>query len=267
MLWIGLTTVPIAGPAVGAGNGYRLAYLFRPGQTLRYVVEKQDSVLDMNGAQKAEAVFYYRIMQTLRTEKADDNGLMWIFLSTDSIWQGRNSPGAENNYEKMLFGREFNQSVEKMRITSSGMQVSANSRFIPFLIPLPEHPMSVDGGWNFVIKAAFEKPYKGVAQASGACQLFRMSEDKGDTLAVFAIQMEKTNSARMDIREPFQTITTVYEAADKGNGAAYFNLTRGCMVKGILQWSGSVFVTESKKTNSYIKKSRLTFQLLTAGEK
>lgn len=261
-LWIALMFAVHSSPGFGEGGLYRLAYRLRPEQTLRYTIEKQDSIVGGSGSQKSEIGSFYKIRQSLKAVKQDEAGPFWISLSTDSVWHGRSPIAEYNDYEKTLFEMEFKKPEEKLQLLNSGDRDQKIKWFTPLLIPLPQNPVAVDAGWNFHLEIPFDKPFNGSVRLRGNSQLYEVFEDGGDTLAVMMIQLDKTNSAQIAVKEPYQTCTTLYDAADKGTGVLYFSLTKGCVVKGILQWSGRVSVKGQQKSGAYLKKSKLTFRLL-----
>jgi hypothetical protein len=250
-------------PSVAGDDGFRMNYRFPRQGTLSYLIERQDSLFLPGDAQRKAAVSYFRITQTLKPLDDNQDGFR-ISLSTDSLWKGPDNQSPINQYEKMLFGSEFSASEEKFEIDSRGESPSKRRRFIPFLLPLPGEAVSVDAAWDFSLETPFQKPFKGHILTSGDCQVYRIQKEAGDSLAILAMRIEKSNSAEMSIKEPYQTFTNLYETSDAGVGALYFNVSRGRMEKGVIQWSGSVHAQESGKERVYIRKSRLTFRLLPA---
>jgi hypothetical protein len=245
----------------GDAKDFRMDYRFKPAKTLRYQVERQDSLFLEDGSGGTAAVSFFRITQSVRTLEEDGKGFR-ISIVTDSLWKGLDTQSPVNQYEKMLFGSEFGAAEERLDITANGVALSKHRRFIPFLIPLPSKTVTEDGAWEFSVTTPFEKPFEGHILTSGDCQLYQVKEESGDSLAMLAVRIEKTNSAEMSIREPFQTLTSLYETTDMGVGALYFNISRGWMEKGVIQWSGTVRAQEAGREKVYRKKSRLTFRLL-----
>jgi hypothetical protein len=248
-------------PSLAGDGGFRMNYRFAGHETLRYLIERQDSLFVPGDPARKAVVSYYRITQTLKPLDENPDGFR-IALSTDSLWKGPDTQSPINQYEKMLFGSEFSASEEEISIDARGDSPSKRRRFIPFLVPLPGASVSVDAAWNFSLETPFQKPFKGHILTSGDCQVYKVLEEGGDSLAVLAMQLEKSNSAEMSIREPFQTFTSLYETADRGVGALYFNVSRGRMEKGVIKWAGSVHAQEAGKEKVYIRKSRLTFRIL-----
>lgn len=249
-------------PLHGGDNGIRMDYRFPRTVTLRYLIERQDSLFLPEDPGRKASVSFFRITQSLRPLEEKDADGFRIALSTDSLWKGPDTQSPINQYEKMLFGSEFSESEEQFEIDRSGISTSKQRRFIPFLIPLPGNAVTTDASWNFSVESPFLKPFKGHIQTAGDCQVYRILEEGGDSLALLAVQIEKSNSARMSVKEPFQTLTNLYETADMGIGALYFNISRGRMEKGIIRWSGTVHAVEAGKEKVYRRKSRLTFRLL-----
>jgi hypothetical protein len=246
----------------GDTKDFRMDYRFKPAHTLRYQVERQDSLFLRDGTGGAAAVSFFRITQSVRLLEEKDGKRFRISIVTDSLWKGPDTQSPVNQYEKMLFGCEYGATEEKLDIASNGDALSKHRRFIPFLIPLPSKTVTEDGAWEFSVTTPFEKPFQGHILTSGDCQLYQVKEESGDSLATMAVRIEKTNSAEMSIREPFQTLTSLYETADRGAGALYFNISRGRMEKGVIQWSGTVRAQEAGVRKVYRRKSRLTFRLL-----
>ena len=251
-------------PSQGGDNGVTLHYRFPGAETLRYVIERQDSLFLPEEPGRKASVSFFRITQSLRIQEGGDPDGFRIALSTDSLWRGPDTQNPINQYEKMLFGSEFGDSEERFEIDRSGISDSKHRRFIPFLIPLPGTAVATDASWDFSVETPFLKPFKGHIQTAGDCQVYRFLEEGGDSLALLAVQIEKSNSAEMSFREPFQTLTNLYETSDTGVGALYFNISRGRMEKGIIRWSGRVHAQEAGKEKVYLRKSRLTFRLMPA---
>jgi len=251
-------------PSHGGENSITLRYRFPGGATLRYRIERQDSLLLPGDPGGQASVSFFRITQSIRPMKGKDPEGFRIALSTDSLWRGPESPHPVNQYEKMLFGSEFNDSEEQFEIDRSGISSAKRRRFIPFLIPLPGTAVTTDESWDFRVDTPFIKPFKGHIQTAGDCQVYRFLEEGGDSLALLAVEIEKSNSAEMSFKEPFQTLTNLYETSDSGVGALYFNISRGCMERGVIRWSGKVHALESGREKVYLRKSRLTFRLLPA---
>jgi hypothetical protein len=248
-------------PSLAGNGGFTMNYRFPRQQTLRYLIERQDSLFMPEDPGGKVTVSYFRITQTLKPIEEDRDGFR-ISLSTDSLWKGPDTQSPINQYEKMLFGSEFSSSEEKIEIDPRGDAPSKRRRFIPYLVPLPGADVDVDAAWDFSLETPFQKPFKGHILTSGDCQVYRVLIEAGDSLAILAMRIEKSNSAEMSIREPYQTFTNLYETADRGVGALYFNVSRGRMEKGVIRWSGSVHAQESGKEKVYIRKSRLTFRII-----
>jgi len=246
----------------GNAKDIRLDYRFKTAKTLRYLVERQDSLFLPETSGRKASVSFFRIMQSVRLLEEKGGDGFRISIVTDSLWKGPDTQSPVNQYEKMLFGTEFNAAEEKLTIAANGDARSKHRRFIPFLIPLPLSSVTEDAVWDFSVTTPFQKPFEGHILTSGDCQLYQVVEESGDSLAMLSVRIDKSNNAEMSFREPYQTLTSLYETADRGVGALYFNISRGRMEKGVIQWSGTVRAQESGREKVYRKKSRLTFKLL-----
>jgi hypothetical protein len=243
-------------------DGIVLAYRFHQNQTIRYLIERQDSLFTTAAGAHKATVYFFRIRQSIHVVESNTDARIGVVVATDSIWQGPSSGDPINNYEKMLFGSEFKSPEEKIAISESGGTLSGESRFIPFLIPLSETPVSADASWNFDIQKPYQNPFEGSVRTQGVCQLYATQEDGENSVAVVAVRLDKSNSAKMTIKEPFQTFTTTYDTEENGSGVLYFNISKGWIEKGIIKWAGTVVEKGPGQNNLYQKKSRLIFRLL-----
>jgi hypothetical protein len=244
-------------PCLVNGRPVQLAYGFRPGQTLNYVIERQDSVWlpEVRGS-------FLRVGQRMRVLKSDDHGRLSILLSADSLWQGADTPEPANGYEKMLLGTELRPSETVLATDVSGSGLSGRSRFIPFLFPLPKDSVAPDGSWRFELRMPYETPFKGELRLLAEVQFYEITiGENGESLAVLALRLEKENRAALTIREPFQTFKDRYDTHETGSGVCFFNLTKGRMERGVIQWMGTVSAEERGRPGLYRKKSRISFRI------
>jgi hypothetical protein len=244
-------------PSFIQGRPIRLAYGFRTGQSLKYVIERQDSVWlpEARGS-------FLRIGQRLRVLDADEGVRFSLSLSADSLWLGPDTAEPANGYEKMLFGTESQSRETLLRVDASGSSLSGRMRFSPFLLPLPPEPVEPDDAWNFDVRAPYEKPFSGELRVLGDVQFYEITgEEDGDTLAVLALRLQKENQAAFTVREPFQTFTDRYVTHESGTGVLFFNRTKGRVERGVIQWAGTVSSLESGRPGTYRKKSRISFRL------
>jgi len=251
----------LALPSRGGDNGIRMNYRFPRNETLRYLIERQDSLFLPGESGGKASVSYFKITPSLTSLEESEDGFR-VALSTDSLWKGSDTQSPINQYEKMLFGSEFGAAGERLEIDGRGGSPSKRRRFIPFLLPLPGNPVTVDAAWNFSLETPFQKPLNGRILTAGDCQVYRIRQEGGDPLVIVVVKIEKSNSAEVSIREPYQTLTNLYDTADLGIGALTFNVSRGRMEKGVIQWTGSVRAREAGKEKIYRRKSRLTFRLV-----
>jgi hypothetical protein len=244
-------------PCLAHGRPVRLVYGFRSGQSLNYVIERQDSVW----LPEVRSSFL-RVGQRMRVLNADDRGRLSILLSADSLWQGADTPEPANGYEKMLLGTEIRTSETDLVTDVSGSGLSGRARFIPFLFPLPKDSVAPDGSWRFELRMTYQVPFKGELRLLAEVQFYEVTlGENGESLAVLALRLEKENRAALTVHEPFQTFMDRYDTHETGSGVCFFNLTKGRMERGVIRWTGTVSAEERGRPRLYRKKSRISFRI------
>jgi hypothetical protein len=259
-------------PGLVLGRPIRMSYGFKAGRILKYVIERQDSVW----CPEARGSFL-RIGRRLSVPGADGRGFFSVVLSADSLWTEPDDGGPDDGIEKMLLGTEIRSPETVLHLDASGRDASGaeasgkdadgagpsvRSRFCPFLVPLAPEPVEPDDAWNFSVRVPHEEPFKGGLTVSGEVLFYETTEDPdGGTTAVLSLRLERRNRAELTVREPFQTFTNRYDTAETGSGVLFFNVDRGCVVKGVIQWSGTGSAVENGRPDTYRKKSRISFRL------
>jgi hypothetical protein len=257
-LLAGLGLLRAAAPA--AAGDLRMDYRFRSPQTVRYRTEVQDSLFPGDGGEAIS--LYYGFTQSLRPARQKDREGFRLDVSLDSVEAGVDARDPLGRYRRAVLSAELGPGDETLSIAPDGEIRSKNRRLLPFLVSLPPSRAGEDAAWSFSVETDLNKPYKGAVTVSCKCQLLQIDASGGDSLAVLEFRSERSDWAEVSVREPFQTVTSRFETAERGAGALYFNVSRGMMEKGVIRWTGDVIAMTGGIRKSYRKKSRVMFRIL-----
>ena len=246
--------LPIVALSGLAEAAVRLRYRPAAGAAWVYATERKDSVRSVAG--KDGQVGYRRIEQSVSPLRIESGGSWTARLATDSVWSSGNAWAGRNRFEEHLYRTAV--AGDTLTLSETGAAEPPLDRFFPFLLALPEGPVSEDDAWPVEWTGHSATPFEGTVRVSGNAMLYRVDAAGTDTLAVCVVRLDMRTELKTVIREPFQSITHFYTCTESANGVAWFNVKKGLVHKAVFEWQGEATVKTPLTADVYGKASHVT---------
>jgi len=255
LLWLILIcTLFVSVSTAQSGKIYNLKYNFRDGDMLQYKIQQFDSTrYDIEGQIYLGTIFRHKL-QTLSVTKQARQNIFSADIKLDSSAIETDLTSDQNSELRFYLDYDPEFQINALQIDETGKLLDKNTYYIPTLIPLPDHPITLNQTWQF----AFQYPvpetdfFKGNTSGSGHCLLYDIQETPFDTTAIFMVEIKSKTEGKIKLIRPNNTIDFDYLKDLSSTNFIYFDTARGRITKVVASLR---FETALKNKNRYPKQT------------
>jgi hypothetical protein len=246
-----------------AQDKYTLEYKFQEGENLQYKSERQDSTVSNFGGQEMTNQITMWSLETLSVPASPEKGTFSISIKSDSMWtdQDETTEGQPGGGRRIVMrgpGGAPGRQAQEYKINKFGKSITDDDVASPYLLPLPENPVSVNDTWDFEIQIETRGRRTGTTAISGKCLLYEVQQN----LAVIIVNSESKGQGEFKFRrEGMDEISGTTASSSTASSLVYFDIEKGRIVETVSE-ENREGMTESTMFSSQMNSKSKTTRLL-----
>ena len=153
---------------------------------------------------------------------------------------------------------------ENQRLTFNkfGKSTATKSIISPFILPLPENPVSVNDQWNFNITDEKKGRMQGETTISGKCLFYDVQQNEGDNIAVIIVNADITGQGKFNIKMQEREISGTTRSSGTRSSLVYFNIDNGRINEIVTEEETESATEGSAFSTNMIRTSKSTTKLV-----
>ncbi len=247
-------------------EAYHLKYNFRNGDILQYKIQQFDSTqYNIEGQIYFDTIFRHKL-QTLSIAKHSRQTSFSVSAKLDSNTIINSLSFDQNNEWRFYLDYDPEFQINALSIDQKGKPLDKNTYYISTLIPLPDHPVSLNQTWQFTFQYPVQETefFKGNTTGTGHCLFYDVQETPSDTIAIFIIEIKSKTEGKIKLIRPNNTIEYNYLKNQSSTNYIYFDMAKGRITKVVASMK---FETALKNRNRHSKQSSISKLFINLVEK
>ncbi|MCK5148455.1 hypothetical protein KAR48_16985 [bacterium] len=239
----------------GQDSSVTLRYLFKQGEAIQYKTESHDSMrIDMGGHFNTMKFTRHAIHTLIAIQTPPDNPYK-IKVIQDTSWTDSDLGGGSTNNRRG--NMRIRNEDEILTMTALGKASGRGAVVSPFILPLPEQPISINDIWEFNIEKKLQGRMKGSSTIKGICQVYDLTA----TTAVILVTLDIETNSKFSGNFNGRAISMTTHALSKGTQAVYFNYIKG-RIEEIVSEITEESTSEGMRSGNRINVSKTTIRLI-----
>ena len=225
---------------------YALQYSFKKGDNLQYKTERHDSSSFSFGGQSQTRKSTTWTLNTLSVLETPTESEYKISIKQDSTWydeetaammESMRSSGSGNVTVRRGSGGGGGGMVMRMggggtgdkpiEMTKTGKSATKDPVVSPFILPLPDKPISVNETWDFNLTVKMKGRAKGETNIKGQCLLYEVRKNKNKNVAVIIVNLERLSNTSMKGEQNGTAFSVTTQSSTTGFNLVFFNIDKG----------------------------------------
>ena len=180
-------------------------------------------------------------LQTLSVQETPPDNPYAITIKTDSVWtdQDPSSSGGGTGMMRMgggqgRSGMSYSRSSGRGRSREQSYKMNPDGRsatkdpiISPYLVPLPEKPITINESWDFEMIVEIKGRSKGQTTVKGKCLLYDVQEEDGKSIALILINSETKMESKFNFETEQGNISGSSSSSGSGTNLVYFDIDKG----------------------------------------
>ncbi len=252
----------------GQSQDVLLQYKFRKGDQFQYKTERHDSTEAGMGNQTMVRTATIWSLETLSVIDTPTDQTYALTIKNDTTWTDQQEPAqggaGPGQGRRMMIRPDGGRREQNLEIAKTGKPVSKDASFSPFLLPLPDHPVSVNASWNFELTSEQKGRRRGTTTVKGQCLLYDLQKEAGQTLALIIVNAESTGQGKFQMKRQEMNVSGTFASSGKITSLVYFDVDKGRIVEVVSDETRESMTESSAFSSKITSKSKTTIKLMTS---
>lgn len=213
-----------------AQEKYNLEYKFKSNDQIQYKTEKKDSITSSmpDGQEMTRQITSYSL-RTLTIDNTPTDDSFTASLTIDSTWSdSEDSFQPEGNRSRGRRARiSLGEENQHLTFNKYGKSTTQKSIATPFILPLPEKPVSLNDQWDFNINTERKGRFQGETTITGKCLLYDIQQNGGKNLALIIVNADIKGQGKFHIKTQDREISGTNRSSGTRSSLIYFDIVKG----------------------------------------
>jgi len=250
----------------GQSQDILLQYKFQKGDQFQYKTERHDSTEAGMGDQTMVRTMTIWSLETLSVTDTPTDLTYALTIKNDTTWTDQDEPaqgaGGAGQGRRMMIRTGGGRREQNLEIAKTGKPVSKNASLSPFLLPLPDHPVSVNASWDFELTSEQKGRRSGTTTIKGQCLLYDLQKEANQTLALIIVNTESTGQGEFKMQRQEMNVSGTFASSGKITSLVYFDVNQGRIVEIVSDEVRESTTESSMFSSKSTSKSKTTIKLI-----